>query len=303
MGSGTVVAVVRHHRNYSFRADLSGQPDAPKFAGVYARTPVDIKPLNEFNAVSMPVNVGEIGHEDWTTLTFDFGADPIPFSATDAYIQVVFRGRLGIENGGIAIGSVDLAEPTFITFCNNFDYVGVYGSDGKFVRADPTRPNIDIEPPDQVIRDFTLRHYVEGEEAPALATLDKLTLGVFARIAILTDAPRFEYRVDHRYQNSVPGEFYSLALDIPTARMQINESDTWELSPDYVTLRKSSDVDWIYQPSPDGSTIYWVNPYLCVSNFDDCVAEDDEVGEQVRRYPAFAQPNPIPMKIDFNERG
>ena len=54
--------------------------------------------------------------------TFDFSADPIPVNATDLFIQVVYRGQLGEETDGIAVGNLDVQEPTFFAAWNNTDY-------------------------------------------------------------------------------------------------------------------------------------------------------------------------------------
>ena len=53
---------------------------------------------------------------------FDFSMDPIPVNATDLFIQVVYRGQLGDETDGIAVGNYDLREPTFYAGWNNTDY-------------------------------------------------------------------------------------------------------------------------------------------------------------------------------------
>jgi len=66
-------------------------------------------------------------------MVFDFSADPIPVNASDLFIQVVYRGRMGVdldsegrpgnyERDAIAVGTYDAREPTFLTFWNNTDY-------------------------------------------------------------------------------------------------------------------------------------------------------------------------------------
>jgi hypothetical protein len=54
--------------------------------------------------------------------SFDFSADPIPINATDLLIQVVYRGQLGEETDGIAVGAMDVREPTIVTFWANSDF-------------------------------------------------------------------------------------------------------------------------------------------------------------------------------------
>jgi hypothetical protein len=61
-------------------------------------------------------------------VTFDFRADPIPINATDLIIQVVYRGPMGEEIDGLAVGSFDVREATYLTLWNNTDYAGCNGN-------------------------------------------------------------------------------------------------------------------------------------------------------------------------------
>jgi hypothetical protein len=63
-----------------------------------------------------------------TPVTFDFSNDPIPINATDLFIQVVYRGQLGNEKDGIAVGMIDVREPSYVTLWNNSDYAGCNGA-------------------------------------------------------------------------------------------------------------------------------------------------------------------------------
>lgn len=56
-------------------------------------------------------------------LVFDLSADPIPAWATDIYLQVVYRGRLGNEEDAVAVGFKDISEPTPVDLVNNMDHV------------------------------------------------------------------------------------------------------------------------------------------------------------------------------------
>jgi hypothetical protein len=42
---------------------------------------------------------------------------------TDAVLQVVYRGQLGNEADAVAVGTIDVSEPTFFTYQNASDYV------------------------------------------------------------------------------------------------------------------------------------------------------------------------------------
>lgn len=72
---------------------------------------------------SVAVAAGALDGSQPQLLTFDFGDDPIPVNATDLFFQVAYRGPLGAEQDGIAVGLVDVSEPTYFVFFNGTDYV------------------------------------------------------------------------------------------------------------------------------------------------------------------------------------
>ncbi len=139
VGTGKLVAVARYHRNACYKPDLSGER-----AQAYAPTPligniteptcsVGLPTRTQVQEISVSAPINITGPSDLPggaggTLpaaldkVFDFSADPIPVNATDLFIQVVYRGQLGEETDGIAVGIVDVQEPTFYTTWNNTDY-------------------------------------------------------------------------------------------------------------------------------------------------------------------------------------
>jgi len=135
---GTLVAVARYHRNACYKPDLTGER-----VQSYAPPPqlVITEPtcaLNEVKrtvyqeiSVSAPVSVSSEADLPGgrgaplpaaVDKEFDFSDDPIPVNATDLFIQVVYRGPLGDEPDGIAVGTYDVREPTFVGIFNNSDY-------------------------------------------------------------------------------------------------------------------------------------------------------------------------------------
>jgi hypothetical protein len=78
---------------------------------------------------SVAVAQGALDGTQPQLLTFDFEDDPIPVNATDLFIQVAYRGPIGdstkgpAEQDGIAVGMVDVSEPTYYSVFNNTDYV------------------------------------------------------------------------------------------------------------------------------------------------------------------------------------
>lgn len=116
MGPGVMVAVVKFHRNTCYRSDLSGEPGGPGFVGNGCRNP------EEEIVVSAARAIGVQATGTTQTLTFDFGAKPIPLNATDVSLQVVFRGKLGNEDDAVAVTTRNVAEPTYLALENATDY-------------------------------------------------------------------------------------------------------------------------------------------------------------------------------------
>jgi len=138
VGVGTLVAVARYHRNACYKADLTGErqyrysppptllvdepicapnlPTRTTYQEISVSAEIDI-----LSDADLPGGSGGAPPASVEKL-FDFSADPIPVNATDLFIQVVYRGRLGDEVDGIAVGTYDLREPTFYAGWNNTDY-------------------------------------------------------------------------------------------------------------------------------------------------------------------------------------
>lgn len=161
-----LVAVAKYHRNTCYKPDLSGQRvqsyapllmqsiDAPVCtAGQVVRTAYQEVSVSK----SIAATAAALNGTSATEFKFDFTADPIPVNATDLFIQVVYRGpmgdvALGQEPDAIAVGTMDVREPTFLAFWNNTDD---YWNAGWHSRVPSVYPN---EP----IRDF----WICGSSAP-----------------------------------------------------------------------------------------------------------------------------------------
>jgi len=132
-----LVAIARYHRNACYTPALGGIPiqtasgtitnPAPSCAAGSIRTPYQEVSVSN----SAAIDAATLNGTSAADVEFDFGNDPIPVNATDLIIQVVYRGPLGQESDGIAVGSLDIAEPTFAAFWNNTDYF--VGSNGDWV--------------------------------------------------------------------------------------------------------------------------------------------------------------------------
>lgn len=126
-----LVAVARYHRNLCYQPSLSGETVVDYQGNV---TPAacangDRSPYQEIS-VSSPqgVNATDLNGTTSIPVTFDFTDSPIPINATDLFVQVVYRGPLGEEPDGIAVGRFDLREPSYLTLWNNTDYAGCNGN-------------------------------------------------------------------------------------------------------------------------------------------------------------------------------
>jgi len=139
-GSGTMVAVARYHRNACYQPDMSGErvrgyapppmvgaiTEQTCTVGMPSRTnypEISVSALVTISgAANLPGGEGVAGPALPVDQTFDFSADPIPVNATDLFIQVIYRGKLGDEPDGIAVGTHDVREPTYVGIYNNTDY-------------------------------------------------------------------------------------------------------------------------------------------------------------------------------------
>ncbi|HUD40570.1 MAG TPA: hypothetical protein VMR06_01070 [Dokdonella sp.] len=216
--TGMLVAIARYHRNPCYRNDLSGEYVAslnPDFTSQDPFVPSGCQPEQTRSnvpeiSVSKPVyidaygglpgplpgatnpcaNVGNINtgaagdcEHDSALLEFDFGDDPIPVNATDLFLQVAYRGQLGEEHDGIAVGALDLVEPQYFTSWNHTDW---YLYEDQWLRPE----NVPDPPGPEVAEAVALEdlsicfgHQLIGH----LPLPAQLAPAEFARVAFLTD--------------------------------------------------------------------------------------------------------------------
>ena len=155
-----LIAVAKYHRNTCYKADLSGEPyqiynPTPPSTGITqptcaagqtTRTPYqEISVSKSFAASAAQLAANAPAFE----VHFDFSADPIPVNATDLFIQVVYRGPMGDANGqepdAIAVGTLDVREPTFAAFWNNTDYFWNSGATPPWLHENSLNHNEGIE--------------------------------------------------------------------------------------------------------------------------------------------------------------
>jgi hypothetical protein len=126
-----LVAVARYHRNLCYTSLLAGEAVVDYQGNTTENDcPAGNRTGYQEIAVSKPLAITAANLNGSTSyaVAFDFSSDPIPINATDLFIQVVYRGPLGDEPDGIAVGRIDVSEPTYLTLWNNSDYAGCNGA-------------------------------------------------------------------------------------------------------------------------------------------------------------------------------
>jgi hypothetical protein len=135
MTGGMLVAVAKYKTNSCYTTDLEGEYDSLKNTeggiAYYARC----VSADELISVSDPKTVTSVPRCDSAIANdcknnaqqyvFDF-ATPIPINATDLYLQIVYRGKLGDEDDAVVVETIDITEPTYVSLVNVTDYLVCY---------------------------------------------------------------------------------------------------------------------------------------------------------------------------------
>lgn len=178
----------------------------------FVSAPVPVSDAFTYLVASERNGVDSLPSEGYTELTFDL-PHPIPATATDLYLQVVFRGKLGAEDDAIAVGFKDISEPTPFDIFNNMDKVCLNGSwftagsGDAFAPADANRNGIieatewDIFP--HTLTSVHLRFFPYGTTTPlypppSLYQTTGLEPGQSHRIFLVSD-PYYRYSASSAY--------------------------------------------------------------------------------------------------------
>lgn len=208
--TGQLVAIARYHRNPCYRPDLSGEyvkkPDGSlvvpagcslaqtrtAYQEISVSAPIAIDASGNFpgtnNGTNACGNVGNLttGPSGSCANTagvlgeFDFSADPIPANATDLFLQLAYRGGLGQETDGIAVGTIDLLEPNYYTVWNNSDWY-LYNDQWTL----PANVPASYDPNPIPITDSA--YCWQDQLIFSFATHDVVGSGQFYRIGVLSD--------------------------------------------------------------------------------------------------------------------
>ncbi len=88
-----------------------------------AKYKMDVDEPNFSYSVSAPISISSLSSTTPQEFTFNFSNNPIPVDVTDLYLQVVFKGIIGNEDGAVAVGFKDISEPTPIDIFNDMDRI------------------------------------------------------------------------------------------------------------------------------------------------------------------------------------
>lgn len=157
MAGGELVAVAEYHRNLCYEPDLSREPARiwPSLEGLPGDCPPGMS-RSDFpeQSVSAPVPVAGNLDGPLQQISFNFSGDPVPVNATDLILRVVYRGHLGAEQQvGLAVGVLDVKEPSYFGLINAMDYAWW---NGKWWRPDvlAQQPGFNGDPAPRPINDF-----------------------------------------------------------------------------------------------------------------------------------------------------
>jgi hypothetical protein len=123
MTRGTLVAVLRFHRNLCYASDLSSWPTSTAAAGACRWDVEEIATSDPLPDQAVPF--ADDGPREYA---FTFSRGELPINAWDVKLQVVYRGVLGSEADAVVVAARDLSEPTFATYVNATDYVVIDGA-------------------------------------------------------------------------------------------------------------------------------------------------------------------------------
>jgi hypothetical protein len=186
--SGKVVAVARYHRNLCYRPDMTGELTLVR-PGNATLVPSGCAPSNlrtnyEEQALSKPISIAsELDQAQPTGFVFDFSDDPIPANVTDLRVHVVYRGVLGEERDGIAVGQLDLPEPFWVAVLNMADY---YASGGQWIPTNPNGPPEDQPPNGKMLSSSWRDAHGNAASANTLFQIDgQLRWGRFVRAGVI----------------------------------------------------------------------------------------------------------------------
>jgi hypothetical protein len=135
MTAGQFFAVAKFHRNTCYTPDLRGQIGTVGRGASAVVNPWSCRsPVEEIVVSAAEPSITSLAAGDpAVTMAFDF-PNPIPIEATDLFIQIVFKGKLGEEQDAVAVTTKNLSEPSFLTHLDASDVIACGTEEGNICR-------------------------------------------------------------------------------------------------------------------------------------------------------------------------
>jgi hypothetical protein len=248
MTGGQLYAVAKYHNNPCFNPSFQ----SPAYSGKTVNEIVNqcrsveesVSLSDLYSAAPFALNAGEEKE-----LTFTFNDSAIPFSATDLYIQVVYRGKLGSEDDAVVVGTYDVSEPTFVTVANYLD-VKINAADHSCAFQSSAMP-----------QGFNAKLYVQvnnrSDPDPVFKELltARLEPAQYVRLAFIGDSIEVNMRalafydpnnpdISRYFNNGIPRSALTILDGIFPAKLQLREDGYVEFSGDEYKVREGYGVLW-----------------------------------------------------------
>jgi hypothetical protein len=156
-----------------------------------------VQTTNDFTYTVIPVsnNIRFIPKDIPVELIFDAVQNTIiPLNATDVYLQIVYKGKLGNEEGAVAVGFKDISEPTPVDLFNNMDKVCINGkwyiagSDEALSQVNPLAQDVyahDIQ--DAYLKISSINNPVDASPTDFTFYIPLIKAGTLYRAFVLSD--------------------------------------------------------------------------------------------------------------------
>lgn len=125
MSGGKLVGVLKFYRNLAHTDDLANEPVNATAYGMSRSSAEEIVVSSRVrNAAGMVLPDNVLIDNAATPQTYQFEFDQeLPINAIDIKLQVVYRGVLGSEADAVVVETVDVSEPSYVTYLNSSDYI------------------------------------------------------------------------------------------------------------------------------------------------------------------------------------
>lgn len=202
MPGGTLVAVLKFHRNLCYSDNLDGELTAPS-GFVPCRSATEEIVVSDPKTNQLVPLPGDPNFPNGREIAFTFPKQ-LPINAWDVWLQVIYRGPLGSENDDVVVATKDISEPIFIATYNDSDFVLIAGACVPASSLTPSNPlwsqltsacqGSGAVSPQCANLGFNARYTLGTNAAQVTVAMDtssptgSLQAGRFGRFAVLGDA-------------------------------------------------------------------------------------------------------------------